>query len=180
MTTARTPFPAPPWDRVLASIGAVAALAFVVVALLTALPPVLAQAGARVADGSTAERVGAASLVVPEGWVVVGGPDELVIRTPDGALETTVSSTVGDARSALTEALTSAYGVVPTVTIGPVRTETLSSGLRVAHADVGEAAIVAVVETDAASLLFDAHVVEGRELADYRAAFGTLLAGVQP
>ncbi|GAA1927857.1 hypothetical protein GCM10009775_19910 [Microbacterium aoyamense] len=176
MTTTREPFPASPWDRILAGIGAAAAIVFVALALVTALPPVLAQAGARVSDGVTPEPVGAASIVVPEGWVVLGGPDGLTVRTPDGGLEVHVTSP----SASLQDELTTAFGVVPDVTIGPVRSETLSTGLRVSHADVGDDSIVAVVETDAASVLFDVRVTEGHELADYRAAFGELLAGVQP
>lgn len=174
------PFPRAPWDVVIAWCAAVGVFAFVIVAAVTVLPPALAERDALVADGVRASAIGDAQIVVPEGWVVVGSSDELVVRTPDGALTVRIAQADGAATTVLQDALTDDLGTVPSATIGPFRSETLASGLRVVHADVGADALYAVVGTgDAADLTLTARTGDGFTRDAYRASLGLLLQGVR-
>lgn len=176
----RAPFPSYPWDAVIAWCAAVAVAAVVAVLAFTTIPAIAAEADARVSDGVHPVAVGDAEILVPDGWVVTGGPDDLGVRTPDGGLVARVHAVDGDPEAALRDALEADLGAVPTATIGPFRSELLASGSTAVHADVGSDAVYAVVSdgTDAVVLIV-ARAAEGRAIADYRAALGLLLEGVR-
>lgn len=181
-TRSRAPFPAPPWDRVIAAIGAAAVVVFVAVAAIAAVPPSLENTRSSVSDGASPVRTDAMTLVVPAGWVVSRGLAGVTVRTPDGGLATHLDGGAGDdLRGALRAMLDHDLGPVPTATVGPVRAESLASGLDVTHVDVGGDALYAVVATGPDSLVrVVARVAAGRDLADYRAAIGQLLEGIRP
>src|SRR5690606_39915925 len=77
-----------PWEILLAAVGAVAAIVFLVVALVVVWPPVASNLCSDVSDGTTAVPIGVAqaSVVVPEGWVVQRSGPAVIARTPDGGL----------------------------------------------------------------------------------------------
>lgn len=178
---ARAPFPASPWDRIIATIAGAAAAVVVVLAILVAVPPSVGNITATVSDGSTPVPVGDGGIVVPSGWVFSDHQGGLIIRTPDGGLAAQVDAVDRDARSALEDSLAADLGTVPSATVGPLRTETLASGLRVVHADVGEDSVYAAVAIgDASTVRIVAHAADDHDLVDYRAALGVLLDGVRP
>lgn len=181
MTTGgRMPFPRAPWDRILALFGALGVVVFLVLAAVTAIPPVLADRDARVSDGATPLTVGAAQIIVPQGWIVTGDAVQAGIRTPDAALITMVTPTEGAPEEALQRLLRAESGAVPTATVGPLRTETLESGLRIVHTDVGDDAVLSVIaDGDRALLGLVSRVGEDFDRADYRASLGLLVAGVR-
>lgn len=179
-TGARVPFPRAPWDVLIALVGALGVVVFLVFAAATAIPPVLADRDARVSDGAVPVAVGAAEIVVPQGWIVTGGGDRAGVRTPDGVLVVVATSAQGSATAALQELLDAELGAVPTATVGARRTETLASGLRVVHTDVGDDAVfVVVADGDRALLGIIARVDAEHERTDYRASLGQLLDGVR-
>lgn len=180
-TRARAPFPRAPWDSVLAALGAVGVVVFLIVAGVTAIPPILADRDARLSDGVVAVPVGDAHVVVPSGWIVTGDAANLGVRTPDTVLSADLTPAEGAPRDALQRFLDAELGAVPTATIGPFRGERLASGLTVVHSDVGADAVFAVVaDGETALAAVRARVAPDRERADYRAALGQLLDGVRP
>lgn len=181
-TSSRMPFPAPPWDRLMAAVGAAAAAAFLVLAAVVAVPPSLENARAALADGVASISVGDAAVVVPKGWVVSEGAGGALVRTPDGGLSIRMDAVAGeDPRTVLQVMLDRDLGAVPTATVGPVRTEVLASGLTVVHADVGADAVYAVVRArEHSTVRMVARAAEGGAIEDYRPALGLLLEGVRP
>ncbi len=176
----RAPFPRPPWDRVIAWFAAAGVFAFLVVVGVTVVPSALAERDAMVADGVRAHAIGGVEIVVPQGWVVTGGGDGLIVRTPDGGLSVRIDPADGDARTVLQETLIADLGTVPSATVGPFRSEALASGLDVVHADVGERDLYAVVgDAGDGAVLLTAKTADGRALQTYRAALGLLLDGVR-
>ena len=165
-------FPWRPWDILLAAVGAVAAIVFLVVALVVVWPPVATNLSSDVSDGTTAVPIGdaQASVVVPEGWIVQRSGPAVIARTPDGGLSVQLEATEGDAPEVLAALLESADAGSATV-----RAETLASGLRVVHADAADGVVYAVIDIGGGTLVTATATSDG----DYRAALGLLLEGVR-
>ena len=166
-------FPWRPWDVVLAAAGAIAAAALIVVALVSAVPPVSANLSSEVSDGSAAVPIGdgQASVVVPEGWIVQRDGGAVIARTPDGGLSARLAAAEGDARAVLQELVDSGDDAGAPAQI---RAETLASGQHAVHADGSHGAVYAVIGDT--SLV----TVVATVGADHRPALGILLEGVRP
>lgn len=163
-----------PWDAVIAGVAALAVAVLLGMGASAALPSTLENIFSGAADGRTAVSIpgSSAAVVVPEGWRVRTEEEGAVtVITPDGALEATLRAAEASADAALRGILPPAHGTI--------RTETLASGLQIAHADGGDNAIHAAVRLDEGRSLLVSGVVGG-ELRDYRRAFGELLEGVRP
>lgn len=177
------------WPSVLAIVGAVGVAVLAVAALVTAVPAVLANAGAHVSDGATPETLAdgtaSAQVVVPDGWIIIRADDaSIIVRTPDDSVSaraTVVAAPVQRAMQALVDAAPRGAQV------GDVRTEVLGSGLPAAHADVTGAAddLFAVVtmgqaagESPVVTVVVD--VAAEHDPARYRPAVAQLLEGIRP
>jgi hypothetical protein len=174
-------------ELVLASLGAIAVIAFVVIATLVAVPASLVNVNSTVSDGAAPEPLvgsgGEAGVVVPDGWIVRRQSEDVVlVVTPDGGLSARVTVTTADAAT-----------VVGEQADGATRTELLGSGLRVFHADTtaspsdavdleatdaGEGVVAAVALPDGATVLIAAEVDASATLSEYRPALAQLLEGV--
>lgn len=145
-------------------------------AVATAGPPALRNLSTEVSDGVTPYAVGGggAQITVPAEWIVQReGAESLVIRTPDGALTSRVTADA-DAHDP-GEALTDLRAEHAAAAADPVRTETLASGVRVVHADSGDAVYAAVAgKPDVITVIA---TTDGDSRA-YRAALAQLLEGV--
>ncbi len=157
-------FPPRPWDLALAATGALLVALLCVLAAITAVPPMLRNLASEASDGiAPVSLPGGVDVVVPRAWTVQrDGEDAVIVHTPDGGMSARLEA--GD--RSLSE--------------DPSRTETLVSGLRVVHTDVGSDAVHAVVATDHGTVRVVATAGEGRRMADYRPALGQLLEGVRP
>ncbi|HET8926248.1 MAG TPA: hypothetical protein VFN24_00275 [Microbacterium sp.] len=166
-------FPWRPWDFVLAAVGALAATALIVVALVIAVPPVSANLSSEVSDGATSVPIGdgQSSVVVPEGWIVQRDGGAVIARTPDGGLTARLAAAEGDARAVLQELLESGDDSGASAQI---RAETLASGQHALHADGPDGAVYAVIGDTA---LVTVVATAG---ADHRPALGMLFEGVRP
>lgn len=176
-------------ELVLASVGALAVIAFVVLAAVVAVPPALTNVDSTVSDGVAAEPLvgsgGEADIVVPDGWIVRRqSEDAVLVVTPDGGLSARVTVTTADAATVVAERAD-----------GATRTELLASGLRVFHADTaaertgsdtadldatgaGEGVVAAVALPDGTTVVVAAEVDDSATLGDYRPALAQLLEGV--
>jgi hypothetical protein len=162
-------------ELLLSSIGAVAVIAFIVFALVVAVPPSIANLTSTVSDGVTPQTLQdgdlGAAVVVPEGWVVRRqGDDALSVVTPDGALTARLALTADDPETAI-----SGSGD------GTLRTEVLASGLTVVHADNALGSVVAaVVARGGDTVTVFAEVDDPQVRAVYRPALAQLLEGIVP
>lgn len=164
------------WSIALAALGAVLVVAFVAFAILTAAPPSAANLSSSTSDGvepatlATADE--SAAIVVPKGWVVVReGDAHVVVLSPDGVMKVQV----GLGAESAAEVVAGGDGVA-----GELRSETLASGLRVAHADLGTGGIFAAVEVPGGVVWLRSELVRDVDPAAYRPAFAALLEGVRP
>ncbi len=166
------------WETLLAGIIAFAVAGLLVFAAIVAVPPMLHNLSAATSDGVTAVALsgGTGGVVVPEGWHVQrGGDAPLDVHTPDRVLAVAFSVADGEPGAVLRAMLDEAGAA------GPVRTETLATGLRLIHADVGEDQLYAVVATaEGGAVRVVARVSEEGDLHAYRAALAQLLEGVRP
>jgi hypothetical protein len=180
MTSPRAPFPSGGWTVALASIGAIGVVVLCVLAALVAVPPSLANLDARLADGEPVPLAGsAASVAVPEGWVVIGeGSETLTARTPDGALSVELRASELDADAALEEAVAEIRDRVDGRR-GPLRREALAPGTAAAHCDVGARGVAAAVG-EGPVVTAVAVTADDTDMADYRRALAELLDGVRP
>lgn len=174
-------------ELVLASLGALAVIAFVVIAALVAVPAALVNVNSTVSDGVAPQPLVAdgaeAGIVVPDGWIVRRqGEDAVLVVTPDGGLSAQVTVTTADAATVVAEQAD-----------GATRTELLASGLRVFHADTtaspsdavdldatdaGEGVVAAVALPDGTTVVIAAEVGASTSLAEYRPALAQLIEGV--
>lgn len=159
-------------ELLVASALALAVGAFVFALGAAIAPPAFENLSSRASDGVWATPISdRAAVVVPEGWLVsASGP---MVRTPDAALRVRFDIGEGEAESALA-------GMIPdAANAGPIRAETLASGLSVVHCDIGEESVYAVVTTSSGeSVRIIATVFEPHSIDDYRPALAQLLAGV--
>lgn len=178
--------PSPGWSLAFALVGAVAVIALIAAAALVAVPPSLANLASSTADGVTAEPVGAsadAAIVVPAGWIVVReSEEEILVRTPDAALEARVRAVSVPAEEALAAAVP---GIVDEIGAAPgtERRETLASGTFAVHVDVVPSVTVAAVAESAearGSVVVETRIRDDVDTARYRAALAQLLDGVRP
>lgn len=173
-------------ELVLASLGALAVIAFVVIAALVAVPAALVNVNSTVSDGVAPQPLVAdgaeAGIVVPDGWIVRRqSEDAVLVVTPDGGLSARVTVTTADAATVVAEQAD-----------GATRTELLASGLRVFHADTtaspsdadldatdaGEGVLAAVALPDGTTVVIAAEVGASTSLTEYRPALAQLLEGV--
>lgn len=160
--------------------AAIVAALFLGFAALTALPPALANLASEDADGRTPVTIESddlrSQIVAPVGWVVVHeSAASVIVRTPDGAMSARIDLVDKDP-----SAVVSAEPGLAT----SLRTETLTSGLTVVHADLDEGGVVAAValggDGSAPSARVVATTVEGTDMAVYRPALAQLLDGIAP
>lgn len=164
--------------RVVAWVGGVLVAVFCALALVVAVPPSLANLASEAADGATdyplASDAGSASVLVPEGWVVVrSGDAAITVRAPDGTLSAVIELTADAPATVIGAAEDPA---------SPVRREVLASGLTVTHVDQADGAVLAVVQAPEGVVRVQA-VVESAtspgEAAAYRPSIGELLEAIR-
>ena len=178
--------PSPGWAMGVAIVGALLVAAVVAVGALIAVPPSVANLASSTSDGVAAEPLGAdagAAVVVPAGWIVVReSEEEILVRTPDAALESRVRAASVPAEEALAAAvpgIADEIGAAP----GAERRETLAAGTFAVHVDVGPSVTVAAVAESAearGSVVIEARIRDDVDPARYRAALAQLLDGVSP
>ncbi len=164
--------------RVAAWAGGVLVALFCALALVVAVPPSLANLASEAADGATAyplaSDAGSASVLVPEGWVVVrAGDAAITVRTPDGALSAEVELTADAPATVIGDSQDPA---------SPVRREVLASELTVTHVDQADGAVLAVVQTPEGVVRVHAAVESAatpEEAAAYRPSIGELLEAIR-
>lgn len=161
-------------------LAAIVVVLFLGFAALTAVPPALANLASEDADGRTPVTIESADLraqiVAPAGWVVVHeSAASVIVRTPDGVMSARVDL-VDEEPSAVVSA---EPGLATSL-----RTETLTSGLTVVHADLDGGGVVAAVALGDGggrpSARVVATIVEGADAALYRPALAQLLDGITP
>jgi hypothetical protein len=169
------------WELILATVGWLAVVAFVVVAAVTALPPVLANLSSIVSSGEVFAVGDDAEVTVPDGWSVRESDAAVEVRTPDGVM-TAVVALAPDPSAASLDALLPP-GVEPDAEAsrGPVQTETLASGLLLAHQDVtaDPAGVVATVADAESGPVVTVTAAAGDELERYRPALAEILEGIR-
>ena len=180
--------PSPGWAMGAAIVGALLVAAVVAVGALIAVPPSVANLASSTADGVAAEPLGAgadagAAVIVPAGWIVVReSEEEILVRTPDAALEARVRAASVPAEEALAAAvpgIADEIGAAP----GAERRETLASGTFAVHVDVDPSVTVAAVAESAearGSVVVETRIRDDVDPARYRAALAQLLDGVRP
>lgn len=180
--------PSPGWAMGAAIVGALLVAAVVAVGALIAVPPSVANLASSTADGVAAEPLSAdadagGAVVVPAGWIVVReSEEEILVRTPDAALEARVRAASVRAEEALAAAvpgIADEIGAAP----GAERRETLAAGTFAVHVDVGPSVTVAAVAESAearGSVVIEARIRDDVDPARYRAALAQLLDGVRP
>lgn len=167
---------APWWEIAGALIGGVLAAGAVAFALMTALPPTLANLNTEVADGATAVPIaGDAAVVVPADWILTRGSDAVTVRTPDGMLHATLNVVEGDAADIVADVTGSSKNA---------RSEVLASGMTAVHADVEHPGMVAAVESPdgrrSVRVTVEFRLADEAEVVDYRPAVAELLEGIRP
>lgn len=178
--------PSPGWAMGAAIVGALLVAAVVAVGALVAVPPSMANLASSTADGVAAEPLDAdagGAVVVPAGWIVVReSEEEILVRTPDAALEARVRAASVPAEEALAAAVP---GIADEIGAAPSaeRRETLAAGTFAVHVDVGPSVTVAAVAESAearGSVVIEARIRDDVDPARYRAALAQLLDGVRP
>ncbi|WP_435526951.1 hypothetical protein [Microbacterium aurantiacum] len=180
--------PSPGWAMGAAIVGALLVAAVVAVGALVAVPPSMANLASSTADGVASEPLDAdadagGAVVVPAGWIVVReSEEEILVRTPDAALEARVRAASVPAEEALAAAvpgIADEIGAAP----GAERRETLAAGTFAVHVDVGPSVTVAAIAESAEareSVVIEARIRDDVDPARYRAALAQLLDGVSP
>lgn len=178
--------PSPGWAMGAAIVGALLVAAVVAVGALVAVPPSMANLASSTADGVAAEPLDAdagGAVVVPAGWIVVReSEEEILVRTPDAALEARVRPASVPAEEALAAAvpgIADEIGSAP----GAERRETLAAGTFAVHVDVYPSVTVAAVAASAEareSVVVETRIRDDVDPARYRAALAQLLDGVRP
>ena len=177
MGVTRDAAPSHGWVVVLSTLGALLIAAFIVSAAVTAVPPAAANLSSAVSDGSPIaleSDTARGAIAVPAGWVVHrDGDARLVARTPDGGLLARVAIVRADADAFVEEHADRS---------GPLRRETLASGLPVVHADAADGGVVAAVILPGGALVtLTSEITSEAERSDaaYRPALAQLLDGVR-
>lgn len=163
--------------------GGVIAVIVVLAAVLwfTVLPPALANLSAEVVDVDTPASLplpdGPVTVTIPAGWVVqrpLFHDDTLVLRSPDRALELTVTAREDSPGAVFSDAASTVDG------LGTLQSEVLGSGLTAIHAET-DAVVVAAVGSPEGAVTAEviARMPEGDPLADYLPAVAEVLAGIQ-
>ncbi|TDN87534.1 hypothetical protein [Microbacterium sp. BK668] len=137
----RRAFPRHPWDLVIATAAGVVLSAVIAGAAAAIVPPAVANIGSEVADGVAAVEIGdaGASVVVPSGWVVVGGgADRVTVRSPDGVLTVRLTAVDGGLDRAAQSALDEAASHAGEGERSRPLSETLRSGATFRHIDIGD------------------------------------------
>lgn len=162
----------------LSIVAAFAAIAVIAFALLTAVPPSIANLASSSSDGVTptpleTDRVDA-GIIVPDGWTIVRESSAAVtVRTPDGGMTAQLEL--------IDQTADAAIRATPDIA-SPVRGEQLTTGRDVVHVDVAPDGVVAAVGlgADGGSVRVMATAAEGRTMAAYRPALAELLEGIAP
>lgn len=176
-------FPRHPWDIVIAVGAGLLLLALALAAAFAILPPALANAEAGVSDGtSSVELGGGATVVVPAGWVVGGATPDVSVRTPDGVLTVRLHAAQGTLDELYDSAVRDAAPLAETEDAGAAIEETMRSGARALHADLGESLVAGALVGGAAEqgVEFVAVVSTGFTMESHRAALAELLEGISP
>ena len=160
------------WTKILAWCGVAVVGVGIGVGVFFGAPPIIRNLNTHVSDGGELTlQDGAlqAAVAISDDWVFIqGGAATGEVLTPDGVLHARLTL-VGDAPAA-------ALRTEP----GPLREETLASGLIALHTDLAADGLIAAVgRIDGESVRIEIELPSGTDADAYREAVATLLEGVR-